>query len=166
MRPTSSGAPILANTDKVCEGQVWAEGGGYPEARLCKRPEIREATGGPLFGRSVPACGKCGYLTYKTVCPVSWPIDTVALTCHACGSVIEYVDGLLVLSFKEALLSHVRRPWVVRGEIAIEPSEYEVAKGIVMMGVDNGLSDQEIAEVMGIDLTYIKALVEVERLRL
>src|ERR1044071_3821258 len=53
--------------------------------------------GKQVFGEP---CGKCGGKFVNVICPTHWPIEVVALGCSMCGSIIQYVDNLLLLEVK------------------------------------------------------------------
>ena len=104
------------------------------------------------------ACGKCLCEVTVIVSPKCWPIETIALVCALCGSVVEYMDQMLIFAPKKAAVEHVRRQWVVRHKTALQPSEYEVARELILMGLDGGLSDDEVAEQIGVEAEYVDAI--------
>lgn len=110
-------------------------------------------------------CGKCQCMFQHVVSPQYWPIDTVALTCWGCGSVVAYVDNLLLFSPRRALIEHRPRQWVIRHRTATQPSEYEVARELILMGIESQLPDAEIASMVGVPLNYVDALAKSSGLR-
>jgi hypothetical protein len=114
-------------------------------------------------------CGRCGGCFLNVVCPVHWPIETIALVCFTCGSTMDYVDNLLMLEVKEAMRIRVQRPWVIdRGaakQVESSVTNEKVLGEIIEMGVAGGLSDQDIAEVLEMDPGYISDVASFVRKR-
>ena len=136
-----------------------------PEVVGSTNPGIVRVTHG---GRTAdtPPCGKCGCEFINVVCPVHWPIESVALCCAKCGSVVDYIDGLLLLTVKQAIKDRQGRSHVVRRGIGIEPpgmSGLGVAKELVQMGIGGGLTDQDIAEAMGVTEEYVSLIAHILR---
>lgn len=109
-------------------------------------------------------CGKCGCEFINVVCPVHWPIESVALCCATCGSVVEYIDGLLLLSVKQAVSDRTGRAYANRRRVSVEIptglSGLGTAKELVQMGIDGGLTDQDIAEAMGVSEEYVAIIAQ------
>lgn len=105
------------------------------------------------------ACGRCGSNSRHLTPQKGFPIITAAITCMMCGQVIEYLDNLLIFSVQDALVTKARNPFVLRGHTAsaeradadLAPTSYEVAKELVLMGIEQGLPISEIAEVLHLD---------------
>lgn len=134
-------------------------------------PRVRQAsipiTHGALHAGE--PCGKCGCTFVNVCCPRIWPIGTIALTCSKCGSIVEYVDGLLLMTIQEVLRDYRSdRAWVTREGIAREPnvgldlerlpSNYIVAKELVLMGLENGLTVEDIGKEMGIAVESVRQM--------
>ena len=135
--------------------------GDFPEVRIHTRTDFRFSHG---CRADTPPCGKCGCEFVNVGGPKSWPIDTVALTFAKCGSVVDYVDGLLLMTVKQALKEYTRGRRFASGngisvalnmETPIALSGWGIAKELVGMGIDGGLSDQDIAEALEISEEYV-----------
>lgn len=109
-------------------------------------------------------CGKCGCRFLNVGCPKIWPIGTVVLTCAMCGSVVEYVDGLLIMNVTEAIQNLQSRSWVIRHRMALELSEARgVDENIVLMALEQGLTMDEIVAALDIeDIQCTKNLTNVQ----
>ena len=108
------------------------------------------------------SCRRCGCAWVNIGCPKGWPIDTVVLTCFKCGDVIEYVDGLLLITVKQYISDYTgRRPWVVKHRTALAreqtPSRGQLVE-LITMGRANGLSDEDIAEALDISVESVKII--------
>ena len=108
--------------------------------------------------QEIELCGKCSSSAWKVTCPKYFPIDCVAITCMACGSVICYVDNLLILTLKEAMQERRPRQWVVQHAVAHRPSEFEAAREMILMGLEGGLTDFDIAETLSLPVEYVSEL--------
>lgn len=114
-------------------------------------------------------CGKCGCEFVNVGCPKHWPVETVALTCAKCGSVVEYVDGLLLITVKEYLREYVAGRAFVSGEggVAIDRSttipSFGLLREMVLMGKENALSTQDIAEALEVSEEYVELIAATER---
>jgi hypothetical protein len=103
-------------------------------------------------------CGKCGCKHVRVTSPTYWPIDSVAIICFMCGAVVDYADDLLIFKPKEALKEYVKRKWVVREGIALQPTSYEIAIELIRMGIEGGLTDEDIAYELNVTLEYVDAV--------
>lgn len=102
----------------------------------------------------LPACGKCGCEFVNVGCPKVWPISTIVLTCAKCGSVVTYMDGLLIMSVEEALRETHGRDWVVRYRLALEISEKAgVHSDLVALALQSGMTLEEIAGLYDIEVS-------------
>jgi hypothetical protein len=130
--------------------------GEFPEVRSVTR--IYSTHGGYLTG-ATSACGKCGCEFINVVCPQRWPINTVALACAKCGSIVEYIDGLMLMEVKQAIREFQRSSEMVSCRPQYDNqrgmSGIGVAKELVQMGIDGGLTDQDIAEAMEVSEDYV-----------
>ena len=104
------------------------------------------------------ACPECFRGIAAIVAPLSWPIGTIAKVCYACGRVLECVDGLLIMEEREAAVEFQPRPFAVRRGVAIQPSNAEVAREIVLLGLEGGLSAREVAAELKCDEHYVKMI--------
>jgi hypothetical protein len=101
------------------------------------------------------SCSKCGGNWVVKACPQYWPIDSIALVCFYCGSVIDYVDGLLILEIREVIASQ-RKHWMSSGRVRdTEITPFAVLKELILMGIDGGLTDMEISQELDIAAEYV-----------
>jgi hypothetical protein len=103
-------------------------------------------------------CPRCGPCFLSVVSPVCFPIQTVALVCRLCGRVIRYVDNLLIFTKSQAFFAFTRRPWVVRHRAALQPSNADSAREMILMGLDAGLSFEDVAEVLNATPEWAKSM--------
>jgi len=100
-----------------------------------------------------PPCGKCGCEFVNVGCPKIWPIGTVVLTCSKCGSVVDYIDGLLIMSVTEAIQSMRGREWVIRYRMALELSESRgIHRDLVMAALEQGMTMDEIVTALDMEM--------------
>lgn len=119
--------------------------------RVRAREQVRLTYGGYSANGFYPPCGKCGCEFLNVACPRSWPIGTVALTCAKCGSIVEYVDGLLIMTVCEALKEQHGKEWIVRNRIAVQlQRERGVSQDVVLMAFAEGLTLDEIVTALDI----------------
>jgi hypothetical protein len=102
-------------------------------------------------------CGKCGCCFVSVTAPRHWPVGTVALTCFACGSVVDYIDGLLLLNVKQVLRERVNMT-VTGGDTAQKRDApgYGLLRELILMGIENKLSAQDIAEALEVSEEYVE----------
>jgi len=96
-------------------------------------------------------CGKCGCEFVNVGCPKIWPIGTVVLTCSMCGSVVDYVDGLLIMTVQEAIENQHGRDWVIRHRLAVELGE-KMNGELLAMALEKGFTVEQIAEIYDIEV--------------
>lgn len=108
--------------------------------------------------RFVPgkACGACKTGPRKTVAPAHWPVETVARVCYACGRVLDYVDDLLLMTPREAVIEFQPRAWAIRRRMAIQPSNAEVGREMILLGLEGGLSPEQVAAELSIEVAYVR----------
>jgi hypothetical protein len=112
----------------------------------------------PSLFQPRPSCGpNCGSVTIP-VCPVHFPVETVAMACLMCGRVWRYIDNLLLFTPKEALQEFQARPWAVRGGIAFEPSLPEVSRVLILDALAAGMTEVEIATEYDCELDYVRTI--------
>lgn len=109
-------------------------------------------------------CGKCGCIFVSVVTPKYWPIDSVALCCALCGSVVDYVDNLLLITVKQAIRERVNRQFAISGKghgmshEKIEDRSYGLVREMILFGLENGLSKQDVAEALEVSEEYVSLI--------
>jgi hypothetical protein len=105
----------------------------------------------------VPAkrCSHCQEPVSKLVAPDHWPVDMIMTVCYACGRTKGYVDNLLLMSPREAVIEFQSRPFAVRRGVAIQPSSYEVAREMILLALEGGLSPIDVAAELNIERNYV-----------
>lgn len=101
-------------------------------------------------------CNHCDDDVNVLIPPVHWPIGTVALACYACGRVRRYEDNLYLFTPRKAVVEFQAKPWAVRNGVAIQPSNFEVARELVLLGIENGLSVSEISTNLDVEEHYVR----------
>lgn len=102
-----------------------------------------------------PSCSKCGCEYANVTAPRGFPIAIVARTCFKCGHVLGYTDNLLIFTARQAMSSFQLHGWVTKRGTARQPSEPQVAREMIVMGLENGLTKEEIAEAVGVPVMTV-----------
>jgi len=127
-------------------------------------PRVVATTDLPGAATGVPhaPCGRCGCAFVSVVCPNHFPVEVVALVCFACGRSIAFVDGVLLITVRQALRESTARPWVVKHRTAKSTENESLSPGrlreLVDLGRRDGLSDADIAEALGISEEEVRGL--------
>lgn len=119
--------------------------------RIEIRVPIRATYGG--YSAETPPCGKCGCEFLNVGCPKMWPIGTVVLTCAMCGSVVDYVDGLLIMTVVEAIRNAHGSEWVKKRRMAYELSaERGVDENVILLAMEQGMTMDEIVTALDLEI--------------
>jgi len=100
-------------------------------------------------------CVHCTPDSFFIVSSDHWPIDTVAKICYACGRVHEYIDGLLLMAPREAVIEFQSRPWAVRRGVAIAPSDSEIDREELIEKLEEGLTPTEISRELHVERDFV-----------
>jgi len=119
----------------------------------------------PVVLHETEPCGKCGCLFVCVTSPKYWPIDSVALTCAICGSVVDYIDGLLRITVKQAIRERVNRQFAISGSgrshavhAKVEGTIFGLMREMILFALENNLSKQDIAEALEVSEEYVSLI--------
>jgi hypothetical protein len=120
--------------------------------RIEIRVPVRATYGG--HSSETPPCGKCGCEFLNVGCPKIWPIGTVVLTCAMCGSVVDYVDGLLIMTVVEAITNAHGSEWVKKRRMAYELSaERGLDENVILLAMEQGMTMDEIVTALDLEMS-------------
>lgn len=128
--------------------------------RITTRPSVWDGMstdGRTPVSRFVRAerCVHCPSELDFVVPPKYFPVDTIAITCYACGRVRRYVDNLLIMTAREAAIERQSHMFAVRGHIGIQPSTAEVARELILAGLEGGLTVAEVSASLNVQRGYV-----------
>lgn len=112
-----------------------------------------------------PECVHCSKAIMAVVAPLHWPIETVAGVCYACGRVLKYADNLLLMTPRQAVVEFEPRRFAVRRGVAMQPSNGEVAREMILLGLESGLSAAEVAAELHVDTHFVKNIERAAEMR-
>jgi len=105
------------------------------------------------------ACAHCADQINFVVSPTSWPIDTVAKACYACGRVLAYVDDLQLFTPREAVVEYTHRfGGVVKRGVATPVDLVDREK--ILGALELGYSAPLIAMDFKCSLRYVELIAE------
>ena len=109
-------------------------------------------------------CSKCKRNHFHYVCPIQWPIDTIALVCSTCGRVGGYADNLLLIGAKDATVSFTRREFASTNRRTRKVEEPIGSERMILMGLRNGLDIWDIAETLGVAPEVVTRVADINRI--
>jgi hypothetical protein len=56
---------------------------------------------------------------------------------------------------REAVVEFQERPWAVRGRIALQPSNAQVARDLILLGLEAGLSPEMVSAELNVERHYV-----------
>jgi len=132
-------------------------------------PSTVEATKLPFpvgFNRLFPkpekrlSCVQCSGEQFKLVCPMAWPIETVAVSCVTCGTVAGYFDEGASRELRGADLSRERLPreFVVSHRIGRRVRTPDEQREAVLLGLREGIEVDQIAEDLDVTPEYVHSV--------
>lgn len=130
--------------------------------------ELTEAAEIAVQGDAAPLyCIQCkDSETFKLVCPTGWPVLTTAVVCFKCGATRGYLDERLTpreerfaVGHQEKLPDKPRREVVVRGGVSHRIlDDVDAIRELVLMGLENGLSIDDVAVTANVSRHYVHAV--------
>ena len=106
------------------------------------------------------ACPKCKGMQFKLVCPVAWPIQSVAATCWVCGTVAGYYDAIFYDDrvIKKFQREKPQREYVVSHRIARRVYSRNEQRLAVIQGLRNKIEPAQIAEDLNMPEQVVHAI--------
>jgi hypothetical protein len=71
-----------------------------------------------------------------------------------CGSVVDYVDGLLIMTVVEAIQNAHGKDWIKRRRMAYELSaERGVDENVILLAMEQGMTMDEIVTALDLEMS-------------